>query len=289
MAVAQEKPTAAELYGPMEVEFARIAVKSLPSLKGREALMDEFMDLSVVSLLLFMGTMPDKNWMIKSVLKMINVRHRILDVCNPMDRQKMLELLVLFAERNKQHMLYRNSLIQERFQRANAAAAGFKPAPRRNSETEDMKRRWSRAILSIPSLRSAQAVVNEFGSELELSMTQGAAESAFVNMMRLSEELEAMCTTLKDMTRYATVTESFPGGTPCTVADMGEAFRQRKADHLANLEREVEQLRAMVNNGGSVPYPNDNSQLQSQLAILQNENQMLREKVNSLQDLLNET
>ncbi|KAJ3070511.1 hypothetical protein HDU98_006502 [Podochytrium sp. JEL0797] len=98
----------------------------------------------------------DKKW-IKSVLKMMNVRHRILDVCNPKDRQKVLELLVLFAERNKQNMIYRNSLIQEGFQRANAVAvaAGFKPAPRLNSETEDMRRRWSHAILSIPSLRNA--------------------------------------------------------------------------------------------------------------------------------------
>ncbi|KAI9349554.1 hypothetical protein BDR26DRAFT_852344 [Obelidium mucronatum] len=175
-----KKPSANDLYGQPEVDFVRIALKSLPSLKE-----SKYVDL-LMDLFLLQCEATDKKWMVKSMLKMMNLRHKLLDSCNVMDRQKVLELLVIFSERNKNHMMHRNSMIHEGFTRFSSGAAAHKASQeaaaagsssssasdnvRVKKEPSALQKKLDEQLLKIPSLRNAGALIRQLGDEIHATL-----------------------------------------------------------------------------------------------------------------------
>ncbi|ORY32402.1 hypothetical protein BCR33DRAFT_856497 [Rhizoclosmatium globosum] len=218
---APTKPTATELYGPPEVDTVRIALKQLPSLKDCkfvDLMMDTFVEQCKRS---------DQKWMIKSLLRTMSYRHNMLDACNIMDRQKVLELLVIFAERNKNHLTYRNTIINEGVESATKAVSaaralsgGLGPSTSQTRVTHGtlqpspLQKRLVDELLKIPSLANSKDTIIELCVEMQSHMDSNTERSqdSLINLMRLGKQLESMCQTLEDKTKFAYITESFREG-----------------------------------------------------------------------------
>ncbi|KAJ3073742.1 hypothetical protein HDU98_000805 [Podochytrium sp. JEL0797] len=90
-----------ELYGQPECEFAKIALRSIPSIQDMKEIDEIFDTFTIVS------SCVDLNRIRKHMIRMMNCRTKLMDACAVMDRQKVIETLVLFAERNKKHLDHR--------------------------------------------------------------------------------------------------------------------------------------------------------------------------------------
>ncbi|KAJ3078281.1 hypothetical protein HK100_010773, partial [Physocladia obscura] len=139
------------LYGPPEIDFAKIALHSLPSLKDSKYV-DQFFDTFAAQ-----SSASDQATIRKLVLKAISVRSKMLNKCNVMDRQKVLEIIGIFYERNKQHAAHRDKIVNE-----------IVPIPRRMSKIDDVPveisyqlSRFKDSALAIPSLKGAASILDE--------------------------------------------------------------------------------------------------------------------------------
>ncbi|KAJ3089416.1 hypothetical protein HK100_007754, partial [Physocladia obscura] len=132
--------SATQLYGPPEVDFARIALRNLPSLKNSKYI-DQIFDIFVAQ-----SNASDKPTIRKLLLKAINVQ----------------EIFGIFYERNKQHAQHRDKIINEILSK-----------PRRLSKVDNLPaeishklNRFKETALAIPSLKGSSCIFDELGEIL---------------------------------------------------------------------------------------------------------------------------
>ncbi|KAJ3059556.1 hypothetical protein HDU98_004457 [Podochytrium sp. JEL0797] len=161
----------------------------------------------------------DKKPMIKSVVKTLNIRYKLLDKCNIMERQKVVELLLILQERNKNHFLHRNTIVSEGLKHAPTAAS----SKLAQQHMTPLQKRLMEAVLRIPSLRDARGLVLELVAAVNESFDSAAprdseaSETKFMKMIGVSKQLENMCQTLEDKTQYCLLSETFREGNKATL------------------------------------------------------------------------
>ncbi|KAJ3032141.1 UNVERIFIED_CONTAM: DNA helicase rad5 [Siphonaria sp. JEL0065] len=194
--------SATALFGPPECEFARIALKSIPSLSGCKHV-DEIFDLFTLQ-----SNSIDKDLIKMCGLKSMALRGKILDACSVVDRQKVIELIVIFLERNRNHVLYRNSLFEE--------SAKSEPAPIPLSldphrEIPEESKRFRAALVSIPSLSTPEAsiLVDELCISIWSDNVKGKGKEKLLKIFAIGKKLEKLCANVQDRTKYSLVTETF--------------------------------------------------------------------------------
>ncbi|KAJ3065878.1 hypothetical protein HDU98_010768 [Podochytrium sp. JEL0797] len=150
-ATPQETPmTATELYGPPECEFAKIALRSIPSIKDLKEIDEIFDTFTVVS------SCVDLNRIRKHMIRMMRCRTKLLDTCAVMDRQKVIEIFVIFLERNKRHSEHRNNLTKEFFSNISMDPATYAAQKANFVDTPEAKR-FRASLNSIPALQNPES------------------------------------------------------------------------------------------------------------------------------------
>ncbi|KAJ3027354.1 UNVERIFIED_CONTAM: hypothetical protein HDU68_003976 [Siphonaria sp. JEL0065] len=191
--------SATELYGPPETEFARIACNSIPSIKGNK-LIDELFDIFTV-----VSSCCDIHRIRKHMIRMLRIRGKLLDQCAVMDRQKVIEIFVMFLERNKRHTEYRNSLLatlptptDEDVDLA-AAMANF-------VDTADSKR-FRDSLLAIPPLKDDEPIIKRLCVLLWTPTPPGKGNGVFNRIVKTKKVLEAKLEALEDKTKFSMAME----------------------------------------------------------------------------------
>ncbi|KAJ3066546.1 hypothetical protein HDU99_003820, partial [Rhizoclosmatium hyalinum] len=195
--------SATDLYGPPECEFARIALKSIPSLANCRHV-DELFDAFILQ-----SNSRDKELIKKYGLKTMGLRGKILDACSVMDRQKVIELIVIFLERNKNHVLYRNSMFEEAAKSSNGASSSS-TANGGSASNNTMKvdipqesKRFRNALVSIPSLSTmeASALVDELCHAIWSRNVRGQGKEKLLKIFTMGKKLEKLCISVQDRTK----------------------------------------------------------------------------------------
>ncbi|KAJ3113882.1 hypothetical protein HK100_001864, partial [Physocladia obscura] len=177
--------SATQLYGPPEIDFAKIALHNLPSLKNSKYV-DQFFDTFAAQ-----SNASDQTTIRKLLLKAISIRSKMLNKCNVMDRQKVLEIIGIFYERNKQHAQHRDKMVNE-----------ILPKPRRLSKIDNLPteishqlNRFKDAALAIPSLKGSSCILDELGgifSSCDWSSKE-VREEKLLQMVQIFRRLGKLC------------------------------------------------------------------------------------------------
>ncbi|KAJ3196219.1 hypothetical protein HDU82_001851, partial [Entophlyctis luteolus] len=216
-------PSATELFGPPEVEFARIALKSFPSLKSCRYV-DDLFDLFVVQ-----SNCTDKLLIQKYALKSMNLRGKILDACSVIDRQKVIEVIVIFLERNRQHVLFRNSMFEDTQPQKSGSSASptstsaYAPAVATASlhptaaiaSLPPDARRYHDSLTSIGSLKAnpaARVLIDELIELFWSPNVRGRGKDKLMRIFTVGKTLEKFCADVEDRTRLQLANEMFREG-----------------------------------------------------------------------------
>ncbi|KAI9339571.1 hypothetical protein BDR26DRAFT_1007731 [Obelidium mucronatum] len=202
-------PSAIELFGPLETQSTRIALKLIPSLSSSK-LVDALMDMYERAM-----QCTNKNEIKRYNVRLMGTRGKLLDECNSIvDRQKAVELIVLHLQRNKKHVQYRNSMFQE-------SSTPTPPTPYTPKDTDVLPAQgivFRDAMLSIPSIRMSldgSVLVNQLCHLFPWNSndTRVNGEETLIQMLTIGKKLEHLCdSSLEDRTRFSLVTESFREG-----------------------------------------------------------------------------
>ncbi|ORY41551.1 hypothetical protein BCR33DRAFT_335113 [Rhizoclosmatium globosum] len=94
--------TAAEqLYGPLQISNSREALKSLPSIRGTQAM--QYVD-DMSDAFLAQSKSSSGKEIRKQVIRLLYSRTKILDACSPIDRLKAIEIMEATKNQFKVHM-----------------------------------------------------------------------------------------------------------------------------------------------------------------------------------------
>ncbi|KAI8614795.1 hypothetical protein BC830DRAFT_1169105 [Chytriomyces sp. MP71] len=198
------KKTAAELYGPFEVDETQKELKALSSLSNSKHV-DEMLGLFVTQ-----SHFSDKKTIKSYYKRIVSSKYKILDECNLIDKQKCIEIIERFKTKNRMHLnhLHLNSthdarkLVQKRS--GNAGGASL-------SQLDAQLQPFKEAVSSIPSLRGASELVEElclcFASHLTCSKEE--REDKFFALFELSSKLQGLCATETDRTNFMLCMEMF--------------------------------------------------------------------------------
>ncbi|KAI9349595.1 hypothetical protein BDR26DRAFT_852425 [Obelidium mucronatum] len=198
--VPQDTPmSATELYGPPECEFARIALNSIPSIKNNK-LIDELFDIFTV-----VSSCADIHRIRKHMIRMLRVRGKLLDSCAVMDRQKVIEIFVMFLERNKRHTEYRNSLLAT-LSTPTDEDINYAAAVSSFVDTTDSKR-FKDSLLAIPALQDSEGVINRLCVLLWTPTPVGKGNAVFNRIVKTKKVLEAKLEALEDKTKFTMAME----------------------------------------------------------------------------------
>ncbi|ORY41725.1 hypothetical protein BCR33DRAFT_718845 [Rhizoclosmatium globosum] len=181
--------SAEDLYGPMEVEFARVACKALPSLADC-VYVDRLFDTFLIQ-----SKSRDKGEIRKLNFRTMYLRGKLLDACSVLDRHKVIETIVLFLHRNRNHILHRDST--------------FPP--------DSPIRPWTTSPLTVPMPAEAlrfrdslytvvpfqrpenKQLIDEFLSVFWTPTSQRRGKEKLHRIMVLGKQLEKLCVELDDM------------------------------------------------------------------------------------------
>ncbi|KAI9349600.1 hypothetical protein BDR26DRAFT_852432 [Obelidium mucronatum] len=187
----QPPPSSAEeLYGPMEFEFALIAMKSLPSLR----------DCVYVDKLFgtFVTQSQCKDWeeIRKLNFRTMYLRAKVLDACSVLDRHAVVESIVLFLHRNRSHIMHRDSAFLDNAR--NPKPVAWIPPGEVSIPKEAQKFRES--LMSIKAFQDAsvQPMIDEFLAVFWTPVSKRKGKDRLHRIMILGKQLEKLCDTIED-------------------------------------------------------------------------------------------
>ncbi|KAJ3032123.1 UNVERIFIED_CONTAM: hypothetical protein HDU68_004433 [Siphonaria sp. JEL0065] len=207
--------SAAQLFGPLNTQSTRTALKAIPSL-ANSSKVDKLMDLYERAM-----ESTDRNEIKRFNVKLMGLRGKLLDECGSViDRQKAVELIVLHLRRNNQHIQYRNSMFVD-VDTPNAStpsSSGGGGGGRSSSiQLPEQGIVLRDAFLSIPSIKNSpegDELVNELCALFPWGNNKPTnGEEILVQMLTIGKKLEKLCDAdLEDRTKFSLVTETFRAG-----------------------------------------------------------------------------
>ncbi|KAJ3098693.1 hypothetical protein HK100_005057 [Physocladia obscura] len=207
----QQFLSATQLYGPPEVEFCRIAMKSIPSLTNCRYVDDLF------NVFVLQSACTDRAKIQIYGLKCMSLRGRILDSCTLMDRQKVLELI-----------LFRNSMFDAEHIETGRTSAQVTQIP-------DEAKRYRDTLTAIKSLNAdpvALALIDELCILNWSPNVKGRGKEKLMKIFAIGKRLEKTCGSVEDRTRYQLATEMFREGNK---KRMDELYAEVDAEELPYL------------------------------------------------------
>ncbi|KAJ3122965.1 hypothetical protein HK100_011768, partial [Physocladia obscura] len=252
--------SSAELYGPLDIEPTRAAFKSLPSLSNLSSV-DKFLNMFVKQ-----TKTRSKQEFRKCTVLMIKARVEILDACSVIERLKAFEIHEMMRERNKNHTLFQDIFIKQDYLMNNLHKRnqGNKTAnitnkfvrfarfsPTRLQEFRD-------TVLAIPLFSGSSEVIDEIWNVL--TNEADSPQIKILNMWGAMRTAREMFKTHDDAERASS---SSPGATKPRLGrkpkeelpenvykrknlEAQRAFRERRQQHIKNLEDEVADLRKQL-------------------------------------------
>ncbi|ORY41709.1 hypothetical protein BCR33DRAFT_338210 [Rhizoclosmatium globosum] len=95
---------AVDLFGPVQVESQRFALKHLPSIANSKYV-DELMDI-----LIALSKCSSRKAHKKLMIRMAAVKHKLMDISNILDRQRVLEIFEEFKSKHPKHIVTVNQI-----------------------------------------------------------------------------------------------------------------------------------------------------------------------------------
>ncbi|KAJ3027355.1 UNVERIFIED_CONTAM: hypothetical protein HDU68_003977 [Siphonaria sp. JEL0065] len=188
--------TATELYGPPECEFARIAWNSIPSIKGCKYV-DEIINIFSAA-----SSSVDAERIRKYRIRLLRARSKLLDQCAVMDRRKVIEIWVMFLERNKRHSEHRTLLLahlptlDEHDIYYASAFVNFQHTP--------ASLRFKEALFEIPVLKQYEVEVHK----LTTPSPKGKENEVYDWIVKVKKNLIAKLETIEDNTKWVLAIEN---------------------------------------------------------------------------------
>ncbi|KAJ3266841.1 hypothetical protein HDU77_009301 [Chytriomyces hyalinus] len=192
--------TAAELYGPFDIDETRKQLVLLPSLADSKHV-DEMLGLFVTQ-----SHFTDKKTIKNMYKRIIAAKYKMLDSCSLLDKQKVIEIIEQFKNKNRKHLSHlRLNAIHERRNSAVHLTAGI------NTEVAAQLVPFRDSVTSIPSLKGAKQLVDELCSQFtsHLTCSREEREDKFFALFELSSKLQGLCTTEEDRTKFMLCMEMF--------------------------------------------------------------------------------
>ncbi|KAI9349615.1 hypothetical protein BDR26DRAFT_915324 [Obelidium mucronatum] len=188
---------AVDLFGPVHVEAQRFALKRIPALSESSKYVDELMDI-----LIALSKCSSRRMNKKLMVRLYAVKHRLMDACvHVMERQQVIEIFELFRTQHRNHMnhFYQNLLIG----RPDSLAS--QPPTEAQTKILTTLKPFNETVKAIPSLQSATSLIDELCFEFSTQMLVSdplQKEDKFVYMMGLTGQIQAMCGTEEERTRF---------------------------------------------------------------------------------------
>ncbi|KAJ3096693.1 hypothetical protein HK100_005509 [Physocladia obscura] len=197
-----------ELYGQPEIQFARIGLKSIPTLKDCKYV-DIFFDV-------MMGQLSSKSKLKiqKLKIKAVATRAKILESCDVTDRQKVLFLMWIILARNPDHARFLRTTIDSMtliLQRPRITAAErTKRLQQLDVEHNGKVITIRNAFLSIPPLQNEHEIIEEFCLLLWMKASESSREDRFVGISIFYKRLhEKCCINLEHSVKFGLIIDSF--------------------------------------------------------------------------------
>ncbi|KAJ3115642.1 hypothetical protein HK100_001272 [Physocladia obscura] len=209
--------SAALLYGPIELEFARILLTNVPSLED-SPLIGRFIDATNAAV-----DSSDRRELRKNMMLVIASSQDILDACGVIERQKVLETFALIKMRNKDINAYIHQMMlgySTNTAKSTEVSDSLTPPRSANSELKQRQIQSSttktpitiyerdksspleapfRDILnSIKSLDGAQDLIDDLCDVYYSISIDGKYEERFFKLWEITHTLSEMCSTIED-------------------------------------------------------------------------------------------
>ncbi|KAJ3351369.1 hypothetical protein HDU83_008992 [Entophlyctis luteolus] len=188
----QPAQSAVQLYGPVEIEYPKLALRTIPALKDSkyvDLLFDAYNAVRTIresSEFCCYGLFAFDTKSLIAAALWIGKGHLA-------DTLKFLDISAIFLERNKQHFAHRDRILQEAL-RKRAASKPRKFAGDIPAEVADRFRRFEERILSINGLEDSGNILASFK---EIVSTEAGPkeekEDRVLHVVHLVKQLEAKC------------------------------------------------------------------------------------------------
>ncbi|KAJ3265956.1 hypothetical protein HDU77_003046 [Chytriomyces hyalinus] len=193
---------AIELFGPLDTEFTRKAMKTLPSLKNCKYV-DELMDLFLVQ-----GRCSEPKTIRKYILKIVQVRYKLMDACSLVDRQAVIEIWEVFFKRNTKHHKFWNSIMSDSKKSSSPTPTVTSPSQPQVLEN-DQARLFKQTVQTIPSLQDQETdeMVDELCAIFWTTSLESEREGKMYRILELSDRIMRKCVTAEDRTKFVVAAE----------------------------------------------------------------------------------
>ncbi|KAJ3405719.1 hypothetical protein HDU80_000887 [Chytriomyces hyalinus] len=197
------RKNAIELFGPLDIEFTRKAMKMLPSLRTCKYV-DELLDLFLVQ-----GRCCEPKTIRKYIVKIVQTRYKLMDACSLLDRQAVIEIWEVFSKRNAKHHEYWNSIMNSsnpsELSPVSVASSPGQPSGLENEQA----RLFKQSVKAIPSLQDQETdnIVDELCAIFWTTSLKSERELKIFRMIELSERIMTKCATVEDRTKFIVAAE----------------------------------------------------------------------------------
>ncbi|KAI9349596.1 hypothetical protein BDR26DRAFT_852428 [Obelidium mucronatum] len=189
-----------ELYGPPECEFARIAFNSIPSIRNSKYIDELFNVFNAAS------SCVDVDRIRKYRIRLLRARGKLLDSCAVLDRQKVIEIFVMFIERNKRHTEHRAWLgshlpsLDDNDIYYRSAFVNFKDTA--------ASLRFKESLLEIPSLKGFETDIHKLAVLLWTPSPNGKENEVWDWISTVKKSLIARLQTIEEKTKWTMTIEN---------------------------------------------------------------------------------
>ncbi|KAJ3230641.1 hypothetical protein HDU81_004330 [Chytriomyces hyalinus] len=197
------RKNAVELFGPLDIDFTRRAMKMLPSLRNCKYV-DELFDLFLVQ-----GRCSEPKTIRKYIVKIVQTRYKLMDACSLLDRQAVIEVWEVFSKRNAKHHEYWNSIMNAP-NTSELSPTSVVSSPGQSTGLENEQARlFKQSVKAIPSLQDQETdnIVDELCAIFWTTSLKSERELKIFRMIELSERIMTKCATVEDRTKFIVAAE----------------------------------------------------------------------------------
>ncbi|KAJ3343818.1 hypothetical protein HDU83_005521 [Entophlyctis luteolus] len=217
-----EQLSAVQKYGPVEIEFPKIGLLSLPSLKDCKYVNKLF------ETFVKQANATSAETLKALMLKSIGLRHKIVDRCSIIDRQKvvlndvirslmdslkLLDIMTVFFERNRDHVAHRDRILYDALKKSvKAKKRRLDETPTPNPEAANRLKKFKETILSIKGLESTGNLLSLLDDAILIeARTREEKEDNVLQIIHVVKELNRKCQSSAERMRVSWAIESFRG------------------------------------------------------------------------------
>ncbi|KAJ3021038.1 UNVERIFIED_CONTAM: hypothetical protein HDU68_009850 [Siphonaria sp. JEL0065] len=194
---ANTTSTSTQLFGPIETESARIALKTVPGISQN---VDEILDV-----ILQLSTEKKRETIQSLMVRFITLKHKLLDSCTLLDRRTVIEVMEKFKTQNHMHLSYFYKSLRSTSTTATPEKQEKRPFTDRHKQILRQFAPFKEAIKTIPSLAGSQDLIQQLCDEFShrLLCTDAAERDAkFVHINYIMGQLQEKCATEEDRTNF---------------------------------------------------------------------------------------